>query len=130
MLATIEHDKSGSVCQSLRQHVGHGAFGTFFDAANRRQRVRHETAVAEGSEVDEPCSLWIAIKELGPKAHREARLAGATGPGERDQPGAVEQPSQLGQLRLAADKRGELGRKVVRCRHQAGATIIPAILES
>ena len=47
---------------------------------------------------------------------REARLADAAGPGQRDQPGVVEQQDEVGEVAVAAEERGQPFGQVARRR--------------
>ena len=52
--------------------------------------------------------------DVGGELERQPGLAGAAGPGQREESGRSEQPGRLPQLGLATDEARQLGRKIVR----------------
>ncbi len=67
----------------------------------------------EGHEED---AVREVLDRLGGELESEPRLAGATRPGQGQQPGRCQQPSSLGDLVDAADEAGRQHRQVVRRR--------------
>ena len=75
--------------------------------------------VADARELDEPHLRAVAGRRARGHLERQARLAGAAGPGQREQRRAREQPLDLLLLARAADERREPAREVVAPRRRA-----------
>ena len=73
-----------------------------------------EARVADRLERHEPHAVGELVGDVGGELERQAGLAGAAGPGQRQQPGRREELGRLAQLRLPPDEARQLGRQVVR----------------
>ena len=72
-----------------------------------------ERGVADRGKLDEEGAVGIARQALGGDLEGEARLARAAGPGQRHQPGAIEQLADGRDLALATDEARQLDGQVV-----------------
>ena len=80
----------------------------------RGDGVRHEPRIGQRGELDERRAVRVGRLGGAGELEREPRLAGAAGPGERQQAGVAEQRAQLGELAPAADERARVGREPAR----------------
>ena len=86
------------------------------DAVLRPDRLPHrgqnELRVGDGRKRDEEHPAGEALDRFGRHLQREARLAGAAGPGEGEQASLPQELEQLGELALSADQLTRLGGQV------------------
>jgi hypothetical protein len=104
VLARVEHDQSGAVPEG----GGDGPDRIGGRAGGRAERggsgERHEVVVVDGVEVDEP---GRSVRPPPGQAHRQRRLAGAAGTGQRDQPDPLEELPDPVDVAVASDQFGE-----------------------
>ena len=83
------------------------------DSEHLSDRARHRPGVGVRGEIDEPDATRPRTDLVGGGLEGEAGLAGATDPGQRDEPVAPQEPCDVRQLSLATDEGGQLRRQVV-----------------
>ena len=112
MLAVVKNEQRLARGQVRDQRLQGRARSGDRHADGQRRRLRHERGVAEARQIDEPSAIGQLRQRVGGGLERQPRLAAAPGPGERHEPGALQQASDLGALALTADERGQLAREV------------------
>jgi hypothetical protein len=93
----------------LGDEVGQGALGVLTHAQGLCHDLHHETRLRQRGQLAQPGPVRVRTLTGHGHLEREAALAGATHAGEGDQPAALEQQPDVGQLPLPADEPSELG---------------------
>ena len=119
VLEVVEHEEHVAIAQRVRDGVEERPFRGLADEERRRDRRRQQVGFRDRGELDEERPVAVSQEPLRRDLEREARLAGATRPGQRDEPGPVEERLDRGDLRLATDEGGELDGQVVGPRVEA-----------
>ena len=102
--------------QPAAQLVERRALRGVAEADRGRDQGENRVAVGRRHEVDEVDTIGEPVDLVGGGTDGEPCLAAATGPGQGDEPDilVVEALANRPELRVAANERGCLGRKVVR----------------
>ncbi|CAM5382897.1 hypothetical protein SBADM41S_01372 [Streptomyces badius] len=88
------------------------------------QGVFQQVGIADGGQLGQQNAVAVPfLPERGDPDHAPG-LAHARHPGDRDEPGILQQPAQLGQFALAARGPGQFGREGAGHRHGTGVGII------
>jgi hypothetical protein len=112
MLAVVQNQQQLPPGQILRKHRGGRVPGPVLQAQRLRDGLRHQRLVAQLVELNQPHPVPERPSQPGRGAQRQPGLAHPADPGQRHQPGARQQPSDLGQLTAAADEAGQLRRQI------------------
>ncbi len=113
MLAVVEHEQRVPIAQRLEQGVPGGANAVAPHAQRVGHVVRDQLGIGQGSELHPTDAVRVAPARAHAAGHleRQARLAGAAGTGEGEEPGALQQVLHGSGLALAPDERGQLRRR-------------------
>ena len=116
LLEVVEDDQDLLRAELAAQLVERRALGGVAEADRGRDQGEHGVAVGCRDEFDEVDAVGEPVDLVGGGADGEPGLAAAAGTGQRDEPDVlvVEALANGAELRVAADERGCLGRKVVR----------------
>ena len=113
LLHVVEHEEHGAGAQVVAQAILHRRAAHVLHAHGHGDRRRHEGRIADRLQGHEVQAVGEAFRDVRGQLQREARLARAARPRQRQQAGAVEQPVGLRQHRLAPDEVGQHDRQVV-----------------
>ena len=113
LFAVVQHQQAGLRCQRLRQSAAVGSGGG--RQMQRRNHGAQQVGLADARHQRHEhhlCQQPSSARRVAPGGfHREACLAGATGPQHRHQPLRVQHGLQLSQHRLGAKKGGQVTRQ-------------------
>jgi hypothetical protein len=119
VLAVVEHQEQAP----FSQVAGEGRQRPDGRLVTKIQRVQggvdEQRGIVERNQLDQADAARESSRQLGSRALGQARLAAAAGAGQRQQPGALEEAFDLGQLAAAPDEAGHLSR-------QPGGWVLPA----
>ena len=116
VLAVVEHEQQ----LARREEVDHGRDqllrGQWPDIERGSDRVRDESWVGDGCELDERGTRRVRGLDRARKLEREPRLPDAAGARQRQNTRVPEQRIQLRELSLSADERARIRGQAERCR--------------
>jgi hypothetical protein len=115
VLAVVDHEEHLAGAQVLDELVQRGTGGPVGDAQRGTDGVRDAVAAGEHRELDEPHAVGEGAPRLLRDVQRETGLADPADPGQRHQPGLLEQPADLPALLTAPHEPGRRGRQHRRC---------------
>ena len=115
MLAVVEHDERDPRSKVGGELNGQRVPGLLLQAQDLGQRRRHRSRIDQRRQVDEPDAVGERIEHVGSYLERQAGLADAAGPDQRQQPCCGQQAPGFGGFMLAAYERRQRARKVRRC---------------
>jgi len=113
VFAVVEHHQHLTVANKPQQRVHGGAARLVGQTQRARRRDRHHVSTGDRCKIHIPNTVTELGRDASGDLNGEAGLAGAAGTGQRHQPVVDEQLLQGSHLCAAADKAGELHRKVV-----------------
>jgi hypothetical protein len=112
VLAVIEDQEEALGTQVSRESLCDRLLGMLLDPERRRDGRGDELGIDQGSQLDQPDPIGIGVQEVVHHPQRQAGLAAAASPGQRQQPGRGQQALDLGNLLLSSDEAGEERREV------------------
>ena len=118
MLAVVEDQQQLARLEIGAERLHDRAARLFADAEHLRGLARDKRAVADRRKIDEPRAVAVAVEHVARDLQRQPRLAQPADPGQREQSGSSQESLGILDFALAADKRRELLRQVVRRRFQ------------
>ncbi len=115
LFEVVEDEEQLLVAQAVGEHVEGSAGARDGEGENSDDGLESVVGGGVGGEVDEPHAVTEAVGEVGGDLEPEPGLAGATGPGDGEQPGGrvVEHEPDGGEFLRAAEEVGGLERQVV-----------------
>ena len=114
VLAVVDHQQHALVFQLLRHRLQQRPARLFAHAQHLRGLGRHERAVAQRREVDEPDAVGKLAGHLGRHLQAQPRLAQPAHAQQGDQARRPQRRLQLVEFTVTAQERGALLRQVVR----------------
>jgi hypothetical protein len=120
VLAVVHHQQQPLVPQVRQQQGRRLGRGLVAQVQCGEDGVTDQRRVAHVRELDQPHPVPERPGEIGPGSDRQAGLAHATRPEERDQARVGEPRPYVGELPAAADEGGRLGRQVAWAAHGSG----------
>jgi hypothetical protein len=112
VLAVVEHEEQAPVREDAGQRLLRRRAQVLEQADRGGDLGGDEVGVADGRQVDEPRAVGVVRQHRCRGLYREARLAHAAGPGERDEPLASEQVRDRVEVIVAADERAHVRREI------------------
>jgi hypothetical protein len=113
VLAVIEHEEHVAVGQRGAQELARRPPGGGLAHAERPEHgLGHQCVRAEARQLDQAHAVAMPVLDAPRDLQRQARLAGAAGARERDEPSGREEINQLTQRLLAPHERGRRRRQV------------------
>ena len=120
VLEVVEHQQQPPLPQVVDHGVAQRPLALLPHPQRRRDGRGHEGRVGQRRQVDEPDPVGEGVEQLGRRLQRQARLADAARPGQRQQPGPragsvrsrAEQRRRPRQLVSPTEERRRLGREV------------------
>ena len=113
VFAVVQHHQHLAVANEPQQRVHRGAAGLIRQTERTGHRDRDDAGVGDRGQIDVPHAVTELGRDAGRDLNAETGLAGAPSTGQGHQPVVDEQLLHVGHLCAAADKAGELHRKVV-----------------
>ncbi len=114
VFAIVEDEQEPLVAEEAGERGGERALGLLAKIERGRDAFDDHRGISGRGEFDEPNAVRIVVDQVGSHLQRQARLAGATRAGEREQARAAEQALHFGQFALAADEARELQGQIIR----------------
>ena len=132
VFAVVQDDQQRAIAQLVDQRLAAAGRGARIQPERLGHGVGHQQRLADCRQVDEPHA--VGVRRAGPPRglQRQPGLPAAAGPGEGEQPGAVDQPLDVGELALAPDEAGQRASGDNRCspaacgRPRGGVAPLPA----
>ncbi len=120
VLAVVEHQQNLSVAQVGHERLGRaGPVPSRVGQADRgAEALRQEVGLPQVSQFDDVDAVGEDPARVTGHPQGEPGLAHAADPGQRDQAGARQQPSDPGGLGASADQRGQFGAHAAGRRHE------------
>ena len=112
MLAVVQYQQQLPSGQILRQRGGPRVPGPVLQAQRHCDGLGHQRLIPQLVQPDQPHPAGKRPRQPGGGPQRQPGLADPADPGQRHQPGAGQQPPDLGQLTAAADEAGQLRRQI------------------
>ena len=129
VLEVVEHEEHLAIGEVVAEDRRVAAAGLLAQGEGAGDGGGDEVGFPRGGQEHREGAIGLIRQQVRRKAHREARLARASGSGEGEQPGPVlgqDRPGG-GQLALAADQLGRLGRQIRRARADRAQRGEPAV---
>ena len=114
MLAVVEDQQQLARLEIGAERLHDRTARLFADAEHLRGLARDKRAVANRRQIDEPRAVAVAVEHIARDLQRQPRLAQAADSGQREQSGSSQESLGILDFALAADKRRELLRQVIR----------------
>ena len=102
VLAVVEDDEDVLGREDLQERVEHWTPGLLSYPECMGDRGLNCVAVGDCRQLDKPHAVARPIEKFGCHLKGETGLAGSTGAGERDEPGGLDECSQLGEFPRSA----------------------------
>jgi hypothetical protein len=112
VFTVVHQQQAGALAQEADQPVLDGA-AAVRHAERVGEGLRQVRGVGDAGQADQPHPVAVPVGDPGGGLDGHAGLAGAARPGQRHQPVAPKQVTDLVQLAAAPDERGQPGRQVV-----------------
>lgn len=113
VFAGVEDEQQVLVGEVPGEHLVLGPGRVVGGVQGRGDRVHEQFGVLEFVELDTPGAVGEPVRDVGGGTQGEAGLADPAEPGDRHQPGARAQLSQLGEFAAASDEKGVLRRQLM-----------------
>ena len=113
MFAVVQHQQQLLAREPRCERGQHRPAASLAHAEHVGDGDRHAVRIVDTGEIDEPGPVAEAAHEVARDAHGQARLARATGAGERQHAAAVDGAAHVLELDIATDEARELQWQVV-----------------